>query len=463
MQAPESTVNPVLLDRMRYRADPLADTTVSRILGPWHEVAATSSSDDALRTNAAQWQRLGAVNRLFGKWQDNRSLIGWRVEDRDTPPEIAALLEDYVRTAQVLPAWADPAKITRAEELFIDFGVLSCLLLFCSSLPECYVIPDLSTVLHASGQLETRTDHRIRATAAMIFPVMMQGGLTDPKGSGLAQILKVRLIHATIRNLILRGNPEAALQAFEADGQNPAARRVLPLASLQASTDMQQTLYAHGWDLGDMGLPCNQEEQAYTLLTFSYVFLRSLRRLGLGLSRADEEAYLHTWNVVGHVLGLQRELMADTMAQAAELFAAMQARGRARQVEPDSRPALTRALMQTMAQVLPLRVLKPFPVLLTHYLCGRTTAKALGLRQQVPWLSRLLFAAGMLVIRAIDSTVRLVVPGFSLSRLFTRLLGDRLMAQILLDQTRPLKLPSTLLNQVQAMVVNWRAKPKAAR
>ncbi len=142
MQAPESTVNPVLLDRMRYRADPLADTTVSRILGPWHEVAATSSSDDALRTNAAQWQRLGAVNRLFGKWQDNRSLIGWRVEDRDTPPEIAALLEDYVRTAQVLPAWADPAKITRAEELFIDFGVLSCLLLFCSSLPECYVIPD---------------------------------------------------------------------------------------------------------------------------------------------------------------------------------------------------------------------------------------------------------------------------------------------------------------------------------
>lgn len=463
MQAPETSANPVLLDRMRYRADPLADATVSRILGPWQEVPAATAGEEALRINAAQWQRLGAVNRLFGQWQNNRSLAGWRVEDRDTPPEIALLLEDYVRTAQVLPAWADPAKIARAEELFIDFGVLSCLLLFCSSLPECYVIPDLSTVLHASGQLETHTDHRIRATAAMIFPVMMQGGLTDPKGSGLAQILKVRLIHATIRNLILRGNPETALQAFEADGQNPAARRVLPLASLQASTDMQQTLYAHGWDLGDMGLPCNQEEQAYTLLTFSYVFLRSLRRLGLGLSRTDEEAYLHTWNVVGHVLGLQRELMADTMAQAAELFAVMQARGRARQVEPDSRPALTRALMQTMAQVLPLRVLKPFPVLLTHYLCGRTTAKALGLRRQVPWLSRLLFAAGILIIRAIDTVVRLVVPGFSLSRLLTRLLGERLMAQILLDQTRPLKLPQTLLNQVQTTMVSWRAKPKAAR
>lgn len=456
MQAPESTVNPVLLDRMRYRADALADGTVSRILGPWTDVPAGVGADEALRRNAASWLRLAAVNRLFGKWQDNRSLAGWRVEDAGTSPDIAAVLEDYVRAAQVLPPWADAARIARAEELFTDFGVLSCLLLFCSSLPECYVIPDLSAVLHISGQLEAHTDHRIRATAAMIFPVMMPGGLTAPEGSGIAQILKVRLIHATIRNLILRGSPEAALQARETG--TPGAGRVPPLASLQASDDMQQALFGHGWDLDDMGLPCNQEEQAYTLLTFSYVFLRSLRRLGLGLSRTDEEAYLHAWNVVGHVLGLQRELMADTMTEAAELFATMQARGRARGVVPDSRPELAQALMQAMARVLPLRVLKPFPRLLTHYLCGRATSQDLGLRRQVPWLSRGLFAAGMLIIWAIEATVRLVVPGFSLSRLFTRLLGEHLVAQILLDQTRPLKLPQTLLNQVQTTMQGWRRR-----
>ncbi|MEB0178442.1 oxygenase MpaB family protein, partial [Undibacterium sp. CCC3.4] len=72
--------------------------------------------------------------------------------------------------------------------------------------------------------------------------------------------------------------------------------------------------------LGEDGLPCNQEELAYTLLTFGYVFLRSLRTLGLGLAQEDELAYLHTWNVVGHILGIRRELMAETMEQAEALF-----------------------------------------------------------------------------------------------------------------------------------------------
>jgi hypothetical protein len=43
-------------------------------------------------------------------------------------------------------------------------------MLFCASLPECYVVPDLAAVLHATGQLEERAEHRIRTTGAMIFP-----------------------------------------------------------------------------------------------------------------------------------------------------------------------------------------------------------------------------------------------------------------------------------------------------
>ena len=124
-------------------------------------------------------------------------------------------MQHYLREGQFLPPWADRAKIERAEVLFMDYGALSCTLLFCASLPECYVIPDLSAVLHAAGQLEQHTDYRIRSTAAMIFPVMMKGGLGQPDGSGVAQILKVRLIHATIRNLILRGAPADALAALE--------------------------------------------------------------------------------------------------------------------------------------------------------------------------------------------------------------------------------------------------------
>ena len=377
MQIPDKAPTNALLDHMRYLADPVADATVSHIVGPWNDVPPLAGIEDSQRINADQWQRLGPVNRLFGKWQNNGSLIGWKAHDPATPPDIAAKLEDYVKAAQALPDWADPAKIELAETVFLDHGILSCTLLFCSSLPECYVTPDLASVLHVSGEMERNTDYRIRATAAMIFPVMMPGGLAGTDGSGVAQILKVRLIHATIRNLILHGNPEEVAGVVHSDSQTPPHKVLSSLPNMRLTADMQQNLLGLGGDLIANGLPCNQEALAYTLLTSSYVFLRSLRRLGLGLSHADEEAYLHAWNVVGHILGIRRELMVDTMDQAARLFALIQARGRARELEPDQRPALTRALMQTMESVIPFGLLKPFPTMLTIHLCGRNTAKDL--------------------------------------------------------------------------------------
>jgi len=461
MQAHVQTPAPARYESMRYRADPLADDVVARILGDWNAVPDSADREEALRVNARQWQRLAAVNRLFGKWQDNASLRDWRVEDPQTPPDIAALLEDYVRRAQALPAWADAAKIERAEQLFLDFGVLSCLLLCCASLPECYVVPDMAAVLQTTGQLQDHAERRIRATAAMVFPVMMPGGLTASGGSGIAQILKVRLIHATIRNLLLRGNPQALVPAAEGVATAPARGRVLPLAALGDAQDMQQVLFAHGWDLADRGLPCNQEEQAYTLLTFNYIVLRSLRQLGIGLPRADEEAYLHAWNVMGHVLGLERELMADTMEQAEMLFSAMKKRGLARHVPPDSRPALTAALMQAVRRVMPVPVPKAFPVLMTRYLCSYATARDLGLNTPVSWLAHGLFNLLMGTVRVIDTVGRRFAPNFSISRLLTRLLSERLMAEFLLSQTRQLQLPQTLRGQVESMLGRWRAKSRA--
>ena len=146
---------------------------------------------------------------------------------------------------------------------------------------------------------------------------MQHGGLTDAAGGGVAQAIKVRLIHAMIRHLVLRGDVADALVA---------PRRVPRL--LAHGRTMPQVLYAHGWDVDRVGLPCNQEELGYTLLTFNYVFLQGLRRLGLRLDQGDEEAYMHAWNVLGAVLGIEREQMTDTMADAERMFTAIQAQVR---------------------------------------------------------------------------------------------------------------------------------------
>lgn len=440
-----------MLDRMQWVTDPLADRAADNIIGPWaHESAGAA---DLMHRNADRFTRIAQANRLIARWSSNGAVHNWQPDAQGIDPHIVQALHDYLAQGTRLPDWADPRKIARAEEIFFDYGPLSCILLFCASLPECYVIPDLADVLHVAGQLEQHTEYRIRSTAAMIFPVMMQGGLTQADGAGVAQVLKVRLIHATIRNLILRGSPQAA----EAAG----FKAVQPLAGVANDQDMYGALFAHGWDIPTLGLPCNQEELAYTLLTFSYVFLRSLRKLGLGLPREDEEAFLHGWNVAAHVLGVRRELMAENMEAAKALFAQMQARGRAHPRSPDVRAKLGEALIDTMQNALKLPVIKHFPALMTRDLCGAQTAQDIGVTRRVPWPARLAFGVTMTVTRSIDALARLVWPQFSLARLFTRILGYHLMAKVLLDQTRPLKLPAHLLNRIDTMMGRWGSDPKA--
>lgn len=451
------TVPDELLEQAQFEADPVADQTILDILGEWQAPALAATAVDIAEMFKTHWERIDVVNGLIAQWVDNASLERWHAEVPEDQREIADALRDYVIAARELPEWAERDKIARAEEIFFDQGVLSCTLLFCASLPECYVVPDLAEVLHTTGQLEKRTDYRIRSTAAMVFPVMMRGGLTDPNGGGVAQVLKVRLIHAMVRNLVLRGSPQEAVALRE----RGLALPVVPaLAAARGGDSMHKALFAHGWDMA-RGLPCNQEEQAYTLLTFGYVYLRGLRTLGVGLDRDDELAVLHAWNVVGHLVGIRRELMAFTMEEAEALFARMQARGRAEMLAPDPRPGLADALFRNLAGVIPPAVAKPFPMLLSRRLIGREASRDLAIDGPVPLASRVLFAVLLALVRTIDGIGRLFWKDFSLARLVTRVLGYHLLTQLLMDQTRPLKLPQGLLDQAHGMMREWGSDRRA--
>jgi hypothetical protein len=434
------------LDELQWIADQHGDAAIE---------TATQGADAAERL-----RRIELMNGVIRQWQDNEGVAGWRPDAGLAGTPVGDALQAYVSAAGPLPDWAQPERIARAEQLFTDHGALSVTILFCASLPECYVVPDLADLLHATGQLDARAEHRIRTTGAMIFPVMMKGGLTQPGGAGIAQILKVRLIHSMVRNLVLRGSPEAAVARMRSS-EDAAAACVPRLCEARPGDTFTQVLHSHGWDLAANAAPNNQEELAYTLLTFSYVFLRSMRRLGIPFTREEEEDYLHAWNVAGHYLGIRRALMVDTMAEAEALFARMQARGRAdwerkaARGEADPRPRLAAALMDAMKSVIPAGPFESFPVLLTRRLMEPQSVKDLGLDMRVSGLSKALFAAVMGTARGIDVTVRLVVPEFSISRMLTRAIGYRLTCALLMSQTRELSVPARLRPGIQKLVGTW--------
>ena len=368
-------------------------------------------------------------------------------------PDLRRSLEKYLTGTSSLPPWANIERCRRAEDFFFDHGILSILALFNASLPETYVVPTIAEVLQISGQLVDRAEYRIRTTARMIIPVMAHGGLTGPDGYGIGHVQRVRLIHATIRHLVLNGTK--ATGEFEAT----TVRRT-PGSALGGAVmphDVQEAMKAAGWDAKADGVPVNQVEMAYTLLTFSFISLRSLRDFGLRLSDTEEEDYLHCWNVVGHIIGLERELMADTMDEAAELFEAIRARGRKHPHHSrDPRPDLAAALIRVIERHIPLRVMKPLGALLTRKLIGDESANLLQIERHYSQATWVVFRILHTVLLASERVAQALRSHVSPIRFVSRVLGYHLFKGLLVDQTRPLQLPDSCLHP---LLENWAEDP----
>jgi len=273
------------------------------------------------------------------------------------PPQLA----DYLRTSAQLPSWADAALIRTGESVFLRYGLTSFGILACASLPECYVLRDVAAVLGTTQRLDAHARRRVFETAMMVLAVMAEGGLA-PGGSGIRIVQKVRLMHAAVRYLILTPPQTAA----------PG-----PPASLA------DTLLAQRWP-AERGTPLSQEDLAAVLLTFSYVMVRGWKHLGITLSLEEARAYLHSWNVVGHVLGIREELLAHDLEGAAQLFDAIK-RQRAADT-PDGR-ALTAAVIGVCESFAgPSRILlRPIPTILMRGLLQPETCAMLAVPTPGLW------------------------------------------------------------------------------
>src|SRR5690606_21151437 len=136
----------------------------------------------------------------------------------------------------------DQAAIAPGQELFAEHGPLILMCLGHYSLPAAYAAAKGVEVLHRTAYLEKRPAKRLFETTQMVIDVMSPGGLAAA-GRGVRTAQKVRLMHAMVRHLI------------QHDPEQP-------------------------WD-ASLGVPINQEDLAGTLMTFSWLTLDGLAKLGV--------------------------------------------------------------------------------------------------------------------------------------------------------------------------------------
>lgn len=188
---------------------------------------------------------------------------------------------DFMNNASTLPAWADRKLMSRGYAFFAAHAEAIMNLLGLLSLPYCYAAADGAMVLQLSERMQKDTGKRLNETAAFIWDVMAPDAF-EKDGRGFARILQVRLRHAAAR--------------------------------YYSATSGQ-------WDLS-WGTPLNQEDMAGTNLSFSLIVIRGLRKLGYTIQYESQLGFMHLWNVIGYLLGLNEDLLPETGKQA-QLLEAM--------------------------------------------------------------------------------------------------------------------------------------------
>ncbi|MCE7990549.1 MAG: DUF2236 domain-containing protein [Roseivirga sp.] len=234
---------------------------------------------------------------------------------------------------------ADRELQKKGQEFFAKNSSDLMLLLGFLSLPYCYAAANGAEVLIRSKLIKEEPEKRLLETAEFVLDVMAPNAF-GANGKGLASILKVRLMHATIRYYVAQDK---------------------------------------SWS-DTFGRPINQEDLAGTNLSFSLIPMRGLRNMARHMSGEESLAYIRYWSLVGKLLGLREELLPESMKAANVL----ERKIRKRQFrKSEAGINLTNALMSYFDQATRGTELEGKGRAFSHFLLGETVANLLGLEVDV--------------------------------------------------------------------------------
>jgi hypothetical protein len=261
-----------------------------------------------------------------------RTMFSWLNSSESTSSY--EIINEFIKQNNTLPDFADKKLLQQGIKFFIKNQNQIGLMLACYSLPYCYAGADGAKVLAMSQRIQTDTLKRLEETGEFVQIITQEKNWAN--GEAFRKILKVRLMHAAIRFF---------------------------------------TEYHGTWNLA-WGRPVNQEDMAGTNGAFSYIVIRGMRKMGTEPEEVDSEAYLHFWNVVSVIMGIDKQLIPNNLREAFVMDKVIAKR----QFRPSEEgKLLTKALLDTMEKFIESPLLKSFPAAQMRFLMGDRVADILGI------------------------------------------------------------------------------------
>ena len=178
------------------------------------------------------------------------------------------------------PTWLDQSQLELGAATCRRIGMFGNLVMRDMALMGGYQSSALNKPLIFTGALENGADRRLAETRKFWIDVTRPKALR-PENLGFKTSTHVRIMHSLIRRGIMK---------------------------------------KEGWSNDDWGVPINQADMVITNLSFSIVFLLGLRSMGFYFSKKEAEAVLHLWRYVGHLLGIDANLLPVTEQQGRRLL-----------------------------------------------------------------------------------------------------------------------------------------------
>ncbi|MDH6117759.1 oxygenase MpaB family protein [Kitasatospora sp. GAS204B] len=215
----------------------------------------------------------------------NQVLHGLRQNDQLVPQDLPAVLREHLAGTRTVPDWVDAERIARVHAFFRHDGVHVVSALSLGALVCSYAAPLGAKQLSATHRLD-HPHRRLSETTQFMLHLMADDPL-GPHGELIPTIQKVRLIHAAVRQLLIRGRH---------------------------------------WDVAGHGVPICQEDLLGATLSFSVDTLDGMDRIGVHCTEQAAEDYYYVWRVVAVLLGLRPEVMPPTLAEGRRVRAELAAR-----------------------------------------------------------------------------------------------------------------------------------------
>ncbi|MFJ2952138.1 MULTISPECIES: oxygenase MpaB family protein [unclassified Streptomyces] len=222
---------------------------------------------DPLMASMIDGGHVPAINTAWASWVDNNDPL-----PSGLPTEFTA----YLRQVNRMPSWADPAKLARAADfnrrkdtyLFMLYGLGSGIM--------STVIPrEAKSVYWSAGG----ADMQDRAAKTFTFGYdLSQRGAFEPTGQFVVTANKTRVVHAAVRHLL---------------PQSP-----------------------HWKAVADETIPISAADILVTFHSLGTFVHRKLLDWRIPYPAADQEAFLHSWQVAVHLLGVPYEYIPRTWAEA---------------------------------------------------------------------------------------------------------------------------------------------------